>query len=72
MEIVPTQALLEAQPRKLINQSRKLYLQWRIADLLSSIFNCFSLISAITDYELGFSENRTTSNCADNPEPIYR
>lgn len=54
------------------NTSRKLYLQWRNADLFSSVFSFFGLITATVDYEFAFSPERTHSNCAENPNQIYR
>lgn len=68
----PSQTLLETQPRIQHNNSRRLYLQWRVAELLASVFSCFGLISASADYEFGFSQNRTHSNCAENVDQFYR
>lgn len=53
-------------------QSRKLYMQWRVAELIASIFSSFGLVSATADYEYGFSSNRSHNNCAEDPELIYK
>ena len=68
----PSQTLLELQPKKYTNYSRRLYMQWRVGELLASVFSCFGLITATTDYESGFSPKRTHDNCAENVDQGYR
>jgi len=53
-------------------QSRRLYMQWRVAELIASIFSSFGLVSATADYEYGFSSTRSHNNCAEEPEFIYK
>lgn len=72
VEPQPRQTLLNIKPRREINQSRNLYLQWRVAELFSSIFSCLGIVSATADYENSFSIDRSHSNCAENVQQIYR
>ena len=62
----------EAIALKNTHTSRKLYKEWRNAELFTSVFSIFGLISASVDYEEGFSPDRTHSNCFENPAQIYR
>lgn len=52
--------------------SRKLYMQWRVAELIASIFSTFGIVSATADYEYGYSDKRTHDNCEEEPKEIYR
>lgn len=64
--------LLSTSPVSESKQSRKLYMQWRVAELIASIFSTFGIVSATADYEYGYSSDRQHDNCKEEPKEIYR
>ena len=54
------------------HESRKLYLRWRIFELLSAGFSNMGIITSIIDYETGFSDNRNYHNCSEHSTQIFR
>jgi hypothetical protein len=51
---------------------RSSFFQWRAAELLSTLFLVFGLITATIDYEASYSALRTHDNCAENTDFIRR
>lgn len=60
------------KPMESSRSSKKLYKQWRIAELVASIFACFGIAAATADYEYGFSSGRTHDNCREDVKEGYR
>ena len=48
------------------------YFQWRAAEVLSSLFSAFGLITSIIEYETGFSVHRTHDNCKEEVNDLHR
>ena len=57
---------------KIYKESQKLYLKWRIAELISAIFSNLGIITSTIDYETGYSSSRNHYNCRENSEQIFR
>ncbi|CAG9329466.1 unnamed protein product [Blepharisma stoltei] len=57
-----------------IIKSKKLFDRWRFFRLLSSIIACVAIFPASSDYEMGFSEERTATNCmiVEDSSVLYR
>lgn len=72
MEVFPRQTLLSQRIPKAKGSSRRLYIEWRVAELLSSLFSCFGILSSTADYEYGFSPDRDHANCLQNVNQVYR
>ena len=66
-----TSIISQALYMKFKNYYHQVYLEWRKAELFSSIFSIFGIISACAGYEANFSPNRSHNNCAEGSKPIY-
>jgi hypothetical protein len=53
-------------------ESRKMYLRWRICELISAIFSNLGIITSTIDYETSYASNRTPGNCAEHSDNIFR
>lgn len=64
--------ILEAINLKNTGLTRKLFLQWRFAEIFTAIFSFSGILSATADYEFGFSPERTHENCKMNTIEVHR
>ena len=64
--------LSKGRPLTLAQKSQRLYTQWRTAEMVAAVLSMVGVATSTVDYELGFAQDRTYSNCAENINEVYR
>jgi hypothetical protein len=54
------------------SESRKLYLRWRVFELISACFSNMGIVTSMIDYETGFADSRNYHNCTEHSTQVYR